>query len=73
MGFFDNLLEYWINFVALPMYLTENSPSRPVRWIGAALLFPWFVGLACIGPLVLGSAVICLFGALIEDVFWSDR
>jgi hypothetical protein len=68
---FEKMLTGWLNFAALPLYATERSPYKGVRILGALLVLPWFLGLALIGPIVLGSVVILLFGLILEEICTS--
>jgi hypothetical protein len=65
---FGNPLNRWLDFVALPLALAERSSRRWVRVVGCLAVFPWFLMMACLGPVVLGFGVIFLIGMLLEEV-----
>lgn len=71
--FFERLMNKWMTFVALPIALTESSSHRAIRILGVPAFFLWMVLLACFGPLVLGTAVVLLFGCCVESAMKEPR
>ena len=66
---FEKGLDFFISYMALPMFLTERSPNRWLRVFGAILAFPWFLAQVFIAPLILVFVIVCLLGTIIQGAW----